>query len=63
MTVHTALTIGFTRHSVGGGPFWTIIEHGARERARELGASLFVRYCTNDSESTGGGRARYWKPC
>jgi PAS domain S-box-containing protein len=43
-------TIGFTRNFSFGIPFWTIAEHGARERARELGVTLAVRHCTNASE-------------
>ena len=34
MTVSTPLTIGFTRDFAFGIPFWTIAEHGARQRAR-----------------------------
>ena len=43
-------TIGFTRSFAFGIPFWTIVEHGARERARELGATLTMRHCNNDSD-------------
>jgi PAS domain S-box-containing protein len=50
MTVGTPLTIGFTRNFSFGIPFWTIAEHGARERARELGVTLAMRHCTNDPE-------------
>ena len=50
MTTVTPLTIGFTRSFAFGIPFWTIVEHGARERARELGATLVMRHCTNDIE-------------
>src|SRR5215216_781033 len=52
MTVGTPLTIGFTRNFSFGIPFWTIAEHGARERARELGVTLAMRHCTNDPEMT-----------
>ena len=50
MNAGTPLTIGFTRSFAFGIPFWTIAEHGARERARELGAALVVRQCTSDIE-------------
>jgi anti-anti-sigma factor len=48
--VGTPLTIGFARSFALGIPFWTIAEHGARERARELGAALVMRRCTTDAE-------------
>lgn len=38
------LTIGFTRHFSSEIPYWAIVEHSARERAHELGASLIVRH-------------------
>jgi PAS domain S-box-containing protein len=38
------LTIGFTRHFAVGVPFWTVAEHGARERARELDITLSVHH-------------------
>ena len=50
MTIGTPLTIGFTRHYSFGIPFWTIAEHGARERARELGVTLAMRPCTDALE-------------
>ncbi len=50
MTADRSLTIGFTRHSAFGIPFWTIAEHGARERARELGVTLIMRPCSNALE-------------
>jgi PAS domain S-box-containing protein len=50
MTVTTPLTIGFTRNFAFGIPFWTIAEHGARQRARELGVTLVMRHCADDSE-------------
>jgi rsbT co-antagonist protein RsbR len=50
MAAGTPLTIGFTRSFALGIPFWTIAEHGARERARELGATLIMRQCTTDAE-------------
>src|SRR4051794_25186664 len=50
MTAGRPLTIGFTRSFSFGIPFWTIAEHGARERARELGATLVMRHCTTDAE-------------
>lgn len=50
MSADRPLTIGFTRNFSLGIPFWTIAEHGARERARELGATLAVRHCTNAPE-------------
>jgi anti-anti-sigma factor len=50
MTVGPPLTIGFTRNFSFGIPFWTIAEHGARERARELGVTLAMRHCTNAPE-------------
>ena len=50
MATATPLTIGFTRNFSFGIPFWTIAEHGARERARELGVTLAVRHCINDPE-------------
>jgi PAS domain S-box-containing protein len=50
MTADTSLTIGFTRNFSFGIPFWTIAEHGARERARELGVTLAMRHCINDIE-------------
>src|SRR5690348_11825134 len=49
-TAGTPLTIGFTRNFSFGIPFWTIAEHGARERARELGVTLNMRHCTNERE-------------
>ncbi len=50
MNARTPLVIGFTRHFALGVPFWTIIEHGARTRARELGATLTMRHCLDQSE-------------
>src|SRR4051794_26785493 len=50
MNVHTPQTIGFTRNFSFGIPFWTIAEHGARERARELGVTLAMRHCTTAAE-------------
>src|SRR3954465_5079129 len=50
MTTDRSPTIGFARSFAFGIPFWTIAEHGARERARELGATLLMRHCTTDSE-------------
>jgi len=50
MAVGTALTLGFTRNFSFGIPFWTIAEHGARERARELGVTLAVRHSVDDTE-------------
>src|SRR5262245_44027900 len=44
------LTIGFARSFAFGIPFWTIAEHGARVRARELGVNLVMRRCTSDTE-------------
>ena len=46
------VTIGFTRSFALGIPFWTIAEHGARARARELGVTLVVHQCTSDLEMT-----------
>ena len=54
MTVGTVLTIGFTRDFAIGVPFWTIVEHGARERARELGVTLAMRHCTDEFEMAYG---------
>jgi anti-anti-sigma factor len=48
MNVGTGLTLGFTRNFSFGIPFWTIAEHGARERARELGVTLVVRHSVDD---------------
>jgi PAS domain S-box-containing protein len=50
MTTVAPVTIGFTRNFSFGIPFWTIAEHGARERARELDVTLAMRHCTTDSE-------------
>jgi PAS domain S-box-containing protein len=50
MNASTPLTIGFARHSAFGIPFWTIAEHGARERARELGVTLAMRPCADAIE-------------
>jgi ABC-type sugar transport system substrate-binding protein len=37
---------GFSTHS----PFWTIVEHGVRQGARELGAALTIRFCADEPE-------------
>lgn len=50
MNTDTPRTIGFTRNFSFGIPFWTIAEHGARERAHELGVTLAMRHCSNDPE-------------
>ncbi len=50
ISANTPLTIGFTRHFSFGIPFWTIAEHGARERARELGVTLVMRPCADALE-------------
>ncbi|HEU5085994.1 MAG TPA: hypothetical protein VFT99_01070, partial [Roseiflexaceae bacterium] len=50
MAFSTPLTIGFARNFSFGIPFWTIAEHGAHQRARELGVSLHMRHCSNDAE-------------
>jgi anti-anti-sigma factor len=42
MTATPPLTIGLTRNFAVGIPYWTIMEHSARERARELGAGCIV---------------------
>ncbi len=44
------LTIGLTRHFAIGIPYWTIVEHGARERARELGVTLTVHHSVTGIE-------------
>lgn len=43
MDADTPLNIGFSRNLAIGIPFWTIAEHGAAVRARELGATLLAR--------------------
>ena len=43
MSPNAALTIGFSRHIAISLPYWTIVEHGARARARELGLGLIVQ--------------------
>jgi rsbT co-antagonist protein RsbR len=50
MTAKNTPTIGFTRSFAFGIPFWTIAEHGARERARELDITLVMRHCSDDLE-------------
>jgi PAS domain S-box-containing protein len=48
MNAAKPITIGFARSFAFGIPFWTIAEHGARERARELGVTLAVRRAADD---------------
>jgi PAS domain S-box-containing protein len=48
MNTAKPLTIGFARSFAFGIPFWTIAEHGARERARELGVTLSVHRAADD---------------
>jgi PAS domain S-box-containing protein len=50
MTPNKLLKIGLTRHLAIGVPYWTIVEHGARERARELDVALIVRQCADAIE-------------
>jgi PAS domain S-box-containing protein len=50
MRADTAATIGFSRNFSVGVPFWTLVEHGTRKRARELGVNLIVRYSTDGPE-------------
>jgi PAS domain S-box-containing protein len=50
MSAARSLTIGFTRHIQTGNAFWAIVEHSARKRAHELGATIVARYCTTSSE-------------
>jgi anti-anti-sigma factor len=50
MTAGQPPIIGFARSFSLGIPFWTIVEHGARERARELGAKLSMRHCATDND-------------
>lgn len=48
MSAAKPVTIGFARSFAFGIPFWTIAEHGARERARELGVTLAVHRAIDD---------------
>ena len=50
MSSPTPIKIGFPRDLAIGVPFWTIVEYGARECARERGVSLDVRHCTSELE-------------
>src|SRR5258706_12495021 len=49
----TLLLMFSPRHYSFGIPFWTIAEHGARERARELGVTLAMRPCADALEMAG----------
>jgi PAS domain S-box-containing protein len=50
MSRPTSIKIGFTRDLAIGVPFWTVVEYGARECAREHGLALGVRHCTSQIE-------------
>lgn len=50
MTPTISPKIGLTRNFAIGVPYWTIMEHSARQRAHELGAALIVRHSSTGPE-------------
>jgi ABC-type sugar transport system substrate-binding protein len=50
MSSPTSINIGFPQDLAIGVPFWTIVEYGARECARERDVALDVRHCTSELE-------------